>query len=115
MALITLENLFTLAAWSFFLVQLGNISYNTVYHPEMSTALTTEKLFPETFPLKLQICVKPGLDEEKLTSYGYIKDDFPPFLAYLFGFNSLSGTSVVGWGGLNASLGIQDPAGNDQI
>ena len=113
MALFSFQNLFTLAAWSFFLVQLGSLAYNAMYHPEMSTAISTEKLFPGTFPLTLQVCVSPGLDEDKLRSYGYIEDAFPPFLAYLYGFNSLSGTSMVGWGGLNASSGIQDPAGNN--
>ena len=113
MAAFSIENVFTLAAWSFFLVQLGNITYNTLYHPEMSTVLTTKQLFPGNFPLKLQVCVKPGLDEDKLRSYGYSSEDFPPFFAYLYGFNSLSGTSIVGWGGLNASSGINDPAGKN--
>ena len=113
MALISIENVFTLAAWLFFLVQLGNITYNTLHHPEMSTVLTTKQLFPGNFPLKLQVCVKPGLDEDKLRSYGYTSKDFPPFLAYLYGFNNLSGTSMVGWAGLDASSGSQDPTGNN--
>ena len=113
MVLLSVQNVFSLAAWSFFLVQLGNITYNTLHHPEMSTVLTTKLLFPGNFPLKLQVCVKPGLDEDKLRSYGYSSEDFPPFFAYLYGFKNLSGTSMVGWGGLNASSGIQNPAGNN--
>ena len=111
MTLFSLQNLFTLVAWSFFLVQLGSLSYNAVYNPEMSTVLTTEPLFPGPFPLTLQACVKPGLDEDKLTSYDYTSDDFTPFLAYLYGFKSFSGISMVVWGGNNSSWGIKDPAG----
>ena len=115
MTLFSLQNLFTLAAWSFFLVQLGILSYNAVFNPEMSTVLTTEPLFSGPFPLTLQVCVKPGLEEDKLRSYGYTSDDFTPFLAYLYGFKSLSGISMVGWGGHNASWGIHDPAGINLI
>ena len=105
MALFSVQNVFTLAAWSFFLVQLGSLTYNAVYHPEMSTVLTTEPLFPGPFPLTLQVCVKPGLDEDKLRSYGYTTNESTPFFTYLNGFKNLSGTSMVGWGGLNDSLG----------
>ena len=74
MALFSFQNVFTLAAWSFFLVQLGSLAYNAVYHLDMSTVITTEQLFPAafplttfplttfpltTFPLTLQVCVRP--------------------------------------------------------
>ena len=108
--------MFTLASWSFFLVQLGYLAYNAVYNPEMSTAITTEELFPGAFPLTLQVCVKPGLDEDKLASYGYTSNNSTPFYTYYFGYKhgytNYSGKSLVGWGGLNVSGGIQNPAGN---
>ena len=113
MAPFSLENVFILAAWSFFLVQLGSLTYNTVYHPEMSTVLTTEPLFPGPFPLTLQVCVSPGLDEDKLRSYGYTTGDHDSFYTYYFGFKSLSGTSKIGWGGLNAIGSFEDPAGDN--
>ena len=111
MAFLSIQNVVTMAAWSFFLIQLGYLSYNAMYHPEMSTIITTEPLFPGPFPLKLQVCVNPGFDEDKLTSYGYISTyESTPFFTYLFGFKT-SGKSMVGWGGLNSSGGTQDPAG----
>ena len=117
MTFFSVQNLFTLAAWSFFLVQLGYLTYNAVYHPEMSTVLSTKPLFPGPLPLTLQVCVKPGMDEDKLRSYGYTTNGYTSFYTYYLGYKEIAKKSktVVGWGGLNTKQGLHNPAGNHQI
>ena len=61
---------------------------------ELKTSMSKESLSSfEVFPLLGRLCVKPGLDVKKLTSYGYV--DPSSFYMGVSRFND----SVLGWSG----------------
>ena len=61
---------------------------------ELITSMSKESLSGfEAFPLLGRICVKPGLDVEKLASYGYVDPT-----SFYMGVSRFNG-SVLGWSG----------------